>query len=166
MVLLGLTLCAPLSGFAVVFTNDAAIPAGDPAYDEMDILVDGATLTVDGEHLFASISLTNGAILTHTQGETGLWLRVMGPIDVYSNCAINADGCGTLVDDSTGSSGGSYGGRGEDYGGASGAAHGNYLEPSDLGSGGAGSFDARGGGAVRIEAGTMMLHGELTANGG
>ena len=51
---------------AATFTTAVTISESDTTYDEKDIVVNGATLTVNGAHRFASLLLTNGAVLTHS----------------------------------------------------------------------------------------------------
>jgi hypothetical protein len=48
------------------FTTNALITEADTSFDGQDIVVSGATLTVDGRHYFNSLLLTNGAALTHS----------------------------------------------------------------------------------------------------
>ena len=54
------------SARAATFTTNALITEADSSFDGQDIVVSGATLTVDGRHSFNSLLLTNGAVLTHT----------------------------------------------------------------------------------------------------
>ena len=51
---------------ATVFTTNATINAGNATYDGQDIVVSNCTLTVNGPHFFASLLLTNSAVLTHS----------------------------------------------------------------------------------------------------
>ena len=51
---------------AATFTTAVTISEGDTTYDGQDIVVNGATLTGNGAHRFASLLLTNGAVLTHS----------------------------------------------------------------------------------------------------
>jgi len=51
---------------AAVFTNNLTITESNTSFDGQDIVIDGATLTVDGRHSFNSLLLTNGAVLTHS----------------------------------------------------------------------------------------------------
>ena len=63
-----------LSGLAVgavTFTNDTAIGVYNTNYDGMDIAVTNCTLTVDGQHAFASLQLLSGGNLTHTFSSNG-----------------------------------------------------------------------------------------------
>jgi hypothetical protein len=64
--LLTATLCPVPSVHAATFTTNALITEADAAFDGQDIVVSGATLTVDGRHSFNSMLLTNGAVLTHS----------------------------------------------------------------------------------------------------
>jgi hypothetical protein len=47
---------APVSR-AVTFTSNVTISEGDTTYDGQDIIVDGATATINGAHSFNSLSL-------------------------------------------------------------------------------------------------------------
>ena len=51
---------------AATFTTPVTISESDTTYDGQDIVVNGATLTVNGAHSFASLLLTNAAVLTHS----------------------------------------------------------------------------------------------------
>ena len=51
---------------AATFTTPVTISESDTTYDGQDIVVNGATLTVNGAHRFASLLLTNAAVLTHS----------------------------------------------------------------------------------------------------
>ena len=62
---LGVVGSSPLI-LAVTFTTAVTISESDTTYDGQDIVVNGTTLTVNGAHRFASLLLTNGAVLTHS----------------------------------------------------------------------------------------------------
>ena len=51
---------------AATFTTPVTISESDMTYDGQDIVVNGATLTVNGPHSFASLLLTNAAVPTHS----------------------------------------------------------------------------------------------------
>ena len=53
---------------AATFTTSVTISESDTTYDGQDIAVNGATLTVNGAHRFASLLLTNAAVLSHSPG--------------------------------------------------------------------------------------------------
>lgn len=86
-----LALTLPLAGAEVItFTTDATITADVMTYDGQGIIVSNCTLSVDGPHRFASLLLTNGAVLTHSPapgGETNnrLELTISGDVvlDAY-----------------------------------------------------------------------------------
>lgn len=54
------------SASAVTFHTDTTIAPGDAAYDGQAVEVDGCTLTIDGPHTFASLALSNNAVVTHS----------------------------------------------------------------------------------------------------
>ena len=61
--LVALALWLAVAGFApllraVTFTGNVSISEGDTTYDGQDIIVDGATATINGAHSFTSLSLT------------------------------------------------------------------------------------------------------------
>jgi len=154
---------------AVTFTSNTHITDGNTNYNGQAIVVDACTLTVDGTHPFSSISVINGAVLTHSIGVSGLVLNVANTITVSSNSSIDVTACGEVLKPETDfRAGGSYGGRGEpgySYGYKySCDVYGDAFEPVDLGSGGNGSAN-RGGGAVKLTADTLQLDGALRADG-
>jgi len=51
---------------AVTFTNAITISETNLTYDGQDIIVDGATVTIDGQHNFDSLLLTYNAVLGHS----------------------------------------------------------------------------------------------------
>ena len=57
---------------AVTFTNDTTIAFGNSNYENAEIVVSNCTLTVDGTHAFAGISVRDGGVLTHSFAESGL----------------------------------------------------------------------------------------------
>jgi len=143
-----------------------------------DIVLDDATMVVDGAMSFADLTLTNGAVLTHPAAtvaeEHWMDLVVSGTLTVSSNSAVNADSLGygkrqTIhgATPSSGDSGGSHGGKGGDSYGTSGDVYGDELNPVHLGSGsGSGPSGAgNGGGLIHIEASSIVLNGEISANG-
>ena len=48
---------------AAVFTTNAVISESNTNYDGQDIVIDAATVAIDGPHAFHSLVLTNGAML-------------------------------------------------------------------------------------------------------
>ncbi len=53
---------------AATFTNNITITETNTTYEGQDIVISGATVTIDGPHSFNSIRLTNNAALTHSAG--------------------------------------------------------------------------------------------------
>jgi len=47
-----------------VFTNDTTIVVGNTDYEGSNIVVRGCTLTVEGEHVFAGLTVTNAGVVT------------------------------------------------------------------------------------------------------
>ena len=171
---------------AVVFTTNTAIGTGNTTYDNQEIIVSGCTLTVDGPHAFASLVLTNGAVLTHSpapNGETNnrVDLTIAGDAEVPAGCSIDVSGHGYASASGPGagcSSGGESGGGGGHggVGGVSakgcpgGGAYNSILTPTLHGSGGGNGYASPGGyggGVIRLTVGgTLRVDGAIAANGG
>ncbi|HSA19396.1 MAG TPA: hypothetical protein P5327_13570, partial [Kiritimatiellia bacterium] len=67
----------------VIFAGPVTISTSNFAYDNMSLLVNGTTVTVDGAHTFQNVGVTNGGKITHTEGDTnGLQLTVSGTLTV------------------------------------------------------------------------------------
>ncbi len=72
---------------ATTFTNDAAIKYGDLTYDGQDIAVSNCSLTIDGEHTFASLMVLNGGVVSHSYYPNGVLpttRQVTGEVHVLS----------------------------------------------------------------------------------
>ena len=50
----------------VIFSSNVTISEGDTTYDGHDILIAGATVTINGPHSFNSLHLISSAVLTHS----------------------------------------------------------------------------------------------------
>jgi hypothetical protein len=148
-------------------TENLWIGENDMALDGHDVVVDGCTLTVDGVHVFERLLLTNSATVTHSIDSPGLVLTILEAATISAGTKIDANAKGLLPQpDSSGRSGGSYGGRGGDYFGVSGATYGDALRPVEAGSGGISGAPTRGGGRIQLTADELLLNGTLCANGG
>ena len=67
ILLLLLLLLSPLAPAATVtFTNAVTISETNASYDGQNLIVSGATVTMDGSHRFNSLLLTNCAVLTRS----------------------------------------------------------------------------------------------------
>ncbi len=180
-----------LSGAIVPINSDTAIGENDIQFEGRTLQVNGRTLTVDGAHTFANLILLNGAVLTHSPttatkvNRIDLVITGTLQIDATSKIDVSARGflgggrpgnpfpfAGMTVGFQAGSTdldGGSYGGLGG--GEAASPAYGDFRNPNDPGSGGAGIASAgrvggSGGGVVRIIAQNVSLNGQILANGG
>jgi len=170
-------------------TTSTTIAATDTSYDNQNIRVQGATLTVTGTHSFQNVDLLNGATLTHdatsTTVENSMDLTVWS-LAVDSASAITADGLGYLggfrgannacsgltvgnVAGSTYRSAGSYGGLGAQLEGTPNPVYGSVTAPAALGSGGSCADSNHpggiGGGWIAIHATAVADDGRISANG-
>lgn len=153
-------------GFTLI-TENTVIAENDMAIDGHEVVVDGCTLTLDGVHVLERLLLTNSATVTHSSDSPGLVLTVLETATIPAGSKIDVNAKGMLpLPDSTGRSGGSYGGRGGDYFGVSGAAYGDAVRPVEAGSGGISGAPTRGGGRIQLKAAELVLNGTLCANGG
>ena len=171
----------------IEFTENTVISFDDNQYDGMGIVINGCTLTVDGEHNFPDLHVINGGTLTHSQGHAeGMKLAVANDIIIDSTSHINVSGKGYSSASGPGaggigkwSSGGAgHGGLGGDDGfptpseaASGGPSYGSIIEPNSLGSGGGHPWNysgegGAGGGIVRLEInGSLILYGAINADG-
>jgi hypothetical protein len=95
-----------------VFTSATLIGETNLAYEGKNILINGATVTIDGPHSFGSVHLINGAVLTHTANTAtqthALVLTVSEQVIVDATSRIDVSGKG--CDSGGWFAGGSYGG--------------------------------------------------------
>ena len=170
---------------AVVFTTNTTIGAGNTSYEGHEIIVSGCTLTVDGPHAFASLALTNGAVLTHSpasNGETNnrVDLIIAGDAEVPVGCSIDVSGHGyaSASGPGAGCSNGGESGGGGGHGGVGGVsakgcpgggAYDSIQSPGMHGSGGGNGYASPGGyggGVIRLTVGgTLRVDGAITADG-
>ncbi|MDA3926266.1 MAG: hypothetical protein PF904_16345 [Kiritimatiellae bacterium] len=150
-----------------LIVEDTLIGENDMTYDGQEIVVNGCVATIDGVHVFDRLTLTNDAIVTHTSGSMGLALTVLEDLTLQTGSQIDASGRGSgPKPETTGRSGGSYGGLGEGALGDSCPTYGDSWRPVDSGSGGIGP-DAitYGGGCVRLVANYLTLDGTICVDG-
>ena len=170
------------SASAATFSSNITIAPGDTTYEGQDIAVQGATLMVSGTHSFASMWITNGAILTHSAAPAGegsnlLNLTLTGDLAVDSSSRIDLSSCGYGAGQGPGAgtrNGGGWGG-GASHGGLGGTqvngattpggAYDSVTTPSQWGSGGGGAGGAGGGLALITVTGTLRIDGTLSADG-
>ncbi|WHI48483.1 hypothetical protein [Microbulbifer sp. VAAF005] len=152
----------------ITISSDSQITPEDKSLDGRHIRIDGAILTIDGAHTFSSLILENNATLTHSISPVELLsLTINGDIEIQSGSKIDVSARGTL---STQLNCSGCGGAHASYGGGRGQEpYGDYVNPKSLGSGGNHSSDGmggtRGGGAVQIQAQSLLLDGSIDANG-
>ena len=165
-----------------VFSGDTYISASNSTHAGEDIYIHGATVVIDGAHVFNSLRVANGGVINHTAGIGGFDLTITGDLLVDTGGKILMDGKGYGQDSGPGAGGHSgsyYRGSGGGHGGAGGnsntyAGGGAYCSvtaPSCLGSGGGDGHSTgaggSGGGNIRLTvAGLLTLDGDITANGG
>ncbi len=184
---------AGLNAGTVMITTDTTVGCEDMSLDGMDVIVDGAILTIDCDHTFNSLMLINNGVVTHSVGgaipsgesdAVGLHLTITNDCTITGGCLIRANlrghepasgpGAGG-TDDVAG--GGAHGGAGGDGNGSysdaiGGAGYGDLHAPTTFGSGGGnddspGVNGGRGGGAIRLTVGGQCdVSGTIAANGG
>lgn len=147
-----------------VISEDMTVSADDHNLEYKEVIVNGATLTLNGKHTLSRLSLVNGAVLTHDLAtiteEHSCDLTILKDfyIDTTSSLNVNERGYlggysggnssffgrtqgNTINEDEMWSFAGSYGGLGAIYGSeyVSGV-YGNLYKPNELGSGGSGGY--------------------------
>ncbi len=173
-----------------ILTTNTNIAAGDTTYDGQTVIVQSGTLTIAGQHAFARLIILGGAKVTHLATDAATIQRLTFNADaVYVACdgSLDASGRGfagaaggygrTWPSTTTGGSyngaGGSHGGRGgaHDQNGDSAPAYGSLLDPNEPGGAGGlwyqGTCPAcsAGGGIIRVAAATLIVDGNVLANG-
>ena len=171
--LIACLLGSALAAQAALFSASATIEEGDTTYDGQDIIVSNCTLTVNGPHAFASLSLIHNATLAHTactdEQVYAIDLTISGALTLDASSKIDVTGRGfragrtagnSSVGGATWPSGGSYGGLGA--GSSANKTYGDFRNPVEPGSG---SSNVSGGGLIRITAGSAVVDGVIRANG-
>jgi hypothetical protein len=174
--------------YSVTFTSNTIIDWNNTLYESQDIIIDGCTLTINGEHTFNNLSVINNGRLKHSpapngEAENKLFLYINNNVTIDSTSGINCDGLGYGAAKGPGAGGykgsvgggGGYGGKGGNGKGSSyyqaqgGGAYGSAAEPINLGSGGGNPTNAAGGpggGAIYLSIGGILhLDGSISANG-
>ena len=179
----------PTNLLNVAATGD--VYAAEYRFDNVILRRGAWVVTSDRLIVNRSLQVTENSVLTHytskTNYEPGLEI-VAGSVTVSSNSAISADGRGYLGGQqpgnpfneartlnntfgSTTQAGGSHGGIGGQYLSAvAGSIYGSISAPTDLGSGGGSRGDSavpggNGGGRIHLIAGTVTVHGAVSAGG-
>ena len=104
-----------------VITGNLTIGATDLQYDDTDLVVRGATVTIVGSHRFCRLTLEQGAVLTSVAGEsTGVAVEVLGSMVIDATRRVDGSGKGWPSRGGPGTAmvgtngGGGHGGRGGD----------------------------------------------------
>lgn len=158
--------------------------AGDTEFRVDELILAGAGVIAAPEHEMTihadNVQVLRGAVLTHrpttTEQVYSLRMQIAGDLTVDAASLIDVTGYGyidyytngnTTKRGATGSSGGSYGGRGSNRDGVSSTPYGRPDYPSEPGSGGAGERDSAGsgGGVIHITAATITVDGRIAADG-
>ncbi|MFV8784431.1 LamG domain-containing protein, partial [Microbulbifer sp. SA54] len=124
----------------IVFNENFHITSSDMEYEGKDVIVDGAEVTIDGEHNFKSLIIQNGGVITHSDSAANvLVLEIDESVKIDAASSINLNGKGDLpLAGDYLYSGGSYGGLGgrASTTGNTNAPFGDYKQPLDFGAGG------------------------------
>ncbi|MBU0678613.1 MAG: hypothetical protein KJ626_10905, partial [Verrucomicrobia bacterium] len=125
-------------------------------------------LLLNAPYEFTHLTVTNGGLISHGAGlEEGLHLTVTESLLIGADGSVDLTACGREGLGVATYCGGSYGGHGGEYPGLfSNPTYGDYLTPTNLGTGGYTADQARGGGSAYISAGSLTLDGSILANGG
>jgi len=191
-----LALTQPLAGAkAATFATNAVLSATNNTYEGQAIVVSNCTLTVNGTHSFASLLMTNGAVLTHTAASAGetnnrIQLVISGDMTVSAGSRVEVSGLGwgAASGPGAGTTDGWANGDGAGHGGMGG--YGNrtvtaiwggleydqFTSPMQNGSGGGngvtgsgvvgGAPGGAGGGVIRlIVNGTLTVNGQIATDG-
>jgi hypothetical protein len=168
---------------AKLSADGLSIAAAETSYDGWNLVLYGATSTIDGPHTFGSLEVLGGATLGHSAATESqapsLDLLITDALVVDASSKIDVSGLGYLPgrtqgnlpqEGPTASIGGTYGGVGFDWGcEIYGQPYGDFRNPTEPGAGGAGSaaeHDGAGGGLVRLGAATAVIDGAIVAAGG
>nr|MBP7829591.1 hypothetical protein [Kiritimatiellia bacterium] len=163
MLVLGLTVPVWAQSWDVIITNSMTIASTNLSYDGQSVLINAATVTIVGAHAFLNLGFMNGACLKHATGDVdGVQLTISNRLTLATNSWIDVTGCGNKGTYTVDTIGGSHGGRGASYGGASSPCFGDHEEPVLFGGG---SKNYRGGGVIRIAAGILQVDGAIVADG-
>ncbi len=134
-----------------------------------ELVVDGWSLLMNSHQSFDVVRVINNGRIYHSSASQvpDAYLSLAARrVEVDSSSRIDATAGGLPASaDVTGKSGGSYGGSGGlSTGGTTNATYGNYREPLDFGTGGAGYY-YQGGGRIKVVADELVLNGKISSNG-
>lgn len=166
-----------------------AAGAAEVIDDANDLLVPaGSTYTLSGTRSYANSVIVDGTLLVAPlSGVSSGFLELSAPVvRINATGVLSADGAGFAsgqgpgagysssagpFNDNGGGGGGGhggFGGTGDRFHTLSGAGYGSITGPGDLGSGGGpvnGVLGGRGGGRLKVTAGTIRVDGRVSADG-
>ncbi|MFQ5559246.1 MAG: DUF2341 domain-containing protein, partial [Nitrospinota bacterium] len=172
--------------FTLVVSSSSSqvIPTGTNLsgdYSSSDVIIDGGAVSGTGSFTFKNLTLINnctlGAFNSSTNTAHSISITVLETLVIDESCTIDFSKKGypagrTVGNSPIGSSspynGASYGGLGGKRAlGSVNGAYGIYRDPKEPGSGGGSQWGGagRGGGVVRITAGSVTLNGSILADG-
>jgi Calx-beta domain len=177
-----------IRNYPVLYINTPTlIGVGDTVDDNGVLIVDNATLTLDGSHNYLVGRIINSGRVTHSACTpttiTTLSLKIEKQLFVDATSSIDVSakglpkgyrwlgGTAAMQLSSMQFSAGSYGGYGfsKDAVDTTSEVYGDFLNPNEVGSGGGlgyyGYVGNSGGGLIRLTANTLNLSGSLLANG-
>ena len=116
-----LTLRCVAFGSPVVISISTQINVSNTSLDGSDLIVSNCTLTINGNHPFNSLQLTNGGVLTHSAGVSNSFLVVSGNMTIDGASRVDVSGKGFASSTGPGAgaavySSGAYYGAGGGYG--------------------------------------------------
>ncbi len=80
---------------AATFTSNTLIDSMDTSFAGEDIVVNGCTVIINGQHTFNSVQIRNGSTITHTpKTPGGLTLTVTGDLIIDAGGKIDVTDCG------------------------------------------------------------------------
>ena len=172
----------------IIITAATSINAANTTYENQDIIVRGATVTIDGTHTFRSMVIENNGVvtcsaMTEPNFVNGLRFNITNDLTVLAGGKINVSflghgngsGPGAGQSNPNSGTGASFGGFGT--GGVADTPYGDIRLPADAPSGqnfgsggglrtGQSGNGGRGGGCIKLTVGGILTHnGLITADG-
>ena len=160
----------------IVISEDREILISDLSFDGKIVhVVNGAILTLQGEHYFRELHLLNGGRLTHQdandlEGPTPIVHADYLVVDVNSRIDVSGKGMISIEDPSGPDAytdpyvGASHGGRGGPSSVRnSDPTYGDYRKPRTVGH--SSNLYERGGGAIHLQIEDLVVDGEISADG-
>jgi len=175
----------------VNLTSSTNISASNFTFDNVNLRISNALVTIEGAHNFRNVELLGTAMITHAEATVSnepVFHLTLWSLSMTTNASINVTGRGYLGGQQAGNpfnqglttnntfgsnarAGGSHGGLGGIYlSSVPCPIYGNLQQPTELGSGGGSRGDSAfiggdGGGRIRISAINIAADGNMRADG-